>query len=171
MKHIKKFNNFLKESKKTPKFVTDTNYLPSKLVSDAFGLDLYTDYKFPYDMNADMYRKNIFDISDKVRDMDHPIFKTMLEDLIKLNPELEPLKNVDPWSVLMGVVSHFTVEDIEYFCKTGGLMYIHGKEKDQIEKAFSIIKNKIPDYKSGWIPSPLSVQKILKVSQKEKSKI
>lgn len=171
MKHIKKFNNFLKESKKTPKFATDTNYLPSKVVSDNFGLDLYTDYMMPDNIKTDAYRKNIFNTFDKIGDMDHPIFKTMLEDLIKLNPELKSLKDEDPWSVLMGVVSHFTVEDIEYFCKTGGLMYIHGKEKDQIEKAFSIIRKNITDYKGGWIPSPSSVEKILKVSQKEKSKI
>jgi len=122
------------------------------------------------DINADIYRKNIFNIFDKIGDMNNPIFKIMLEDLIKLNHELEPLKDEDPWTVLMGVVSLFNVEDIKYFCETGGYIHIQGKERDKIEKAFSIIKSKISDYKGGWIPSPLSVEKILKVSQKEKSK-
>ena len=170
MKHIKIFNNFLKESKKkTPAYVTDNNYLPSKVVSDTFGLDLYIEYKLPNDVNADVYRKHIFKTLDKVGNMDESIFKTMLNDIIKLNPELKPLKNEDPWTVLMGVVSLFKIDDIEYFCKTGGLMFIKGKEKDNIENVFAIIRNNIPDYKGGWIPSPSSVQKVLKFQQKEKT--
>lgn len=169
MKHIKIFNKFITESrKKTPAYVTDVNYIPSKVISDVFGLDLYTEYKFPDGVSDKDYYKYMFDVFDIADDKSDPVFKIMLDGLIKLNPELKPLKNEDPWTVLMGMVSLFKIDDIEYFCKTGGLMFIKGKEKDNIEKVFTVIRNSIPDYKGGWIPSPSSVQKILKFNKKKK---